>query len=229
MHQRYAFFYMPQGGTPLSEFGEAWLGWSALQSLPMPHPALPGFSPVDIAAITATPRKYGFHGTLKPPMRLRQGKTDDALMSAAEVLAARIAPFDLAPLHLTRMGGFLALTTDGNDGAMADLAATLVAGMDDFRALPDDAELARRRAAGLSPAQEVLLQKWGYPYVMDEFRFHLTLSGRLDDDTISTLMPALDDALKGIIGVPLRVSDVALAGEASDGRFHLIRRFALTG
>ena len=61
---------MPQGGTPLSEFGEAWLGWSALQSLPMPHPALPGFSPVDIAAITATPRKYGFHGTLKPPMRL---------------------------------------------------------------------------------------------------------------------------------------------------------------
>ena len=112
---------------------------------------------------------------------------------------------------------------------MADLAATLVAGMDDFRALPDDAELARRRAAGLSPAQEVLLQKWGYPYVMDEFRFHLTLSGRLDDDTISTLMPALDDALKGIIGVPLRVSDVALAGEASDGLFHLIRRFALTG
>lgn len=229
MHNRYALYYMPEPGTSLAEFGDHWLGWSTARSAPCRHPALPGFSDEAIEAITRTPRKYGFHGTLKPPMRLAPGRDLDQLIAAAERLTATIPAFTLAPLQLSRIGGFLALTTGGNDGAMASLAATLVDALDDFRAAPGEAELARRRAAGLTPNQETLLQRWGYPYVMDEFHFHLTLTGRLDDQAIADLTPALDAALDGIIGAPLEIEAVVLAGEDGDGRFHAINRLPLKG
>jgi hypothetical protein len=85
----------------------------------------------------------------------------------------------------------------------------------------------RRRSAGLTPAQEMLLTKWGYPYVMDEFRFHLTLSGKLQADELQNLKSILQNHISHLTQTPVRVDDVGLVGEAEDGRFHLIRRLPL--
>ena len=101
--------------------------------------------------------------------------------------------------------------------------------LDRFRAPPPSEETARRRTAGLSGVQEANLARWGYPFVMEEFRFHITLSGRLKQPALEAAEHALRTALDPILPRPFPVTDIALVGEGDAGRFHLIHRFALRG
>lgn len=221
-YTRYAVYYMPREGA-FADFGARWLGWDALRGADVPQPDMPG-----IAALTRTPRKYGFHGTLKPPFRLAPGTTADGLAQAVRALAAETAPATAPGLHLCRLGRFFALTIDGDEAGVARVAAACVTGLDGFRAPPTEAELARRRKANLSPRQEALLQEWGYPHVLDAFRFHLTLTERVERDALDTVEQQIRAHLPDL-PAPFRVEDIVLAAERPDGRFELVERFALTG
>lgn len=219
-YTRFAVYYLPAPG-PMATFGATWLGWDVERGVPAETLPLPGLDD-----ITMTPRKYGFHGTLKPPFRLAEGMTADGLADAVAGMAAQCAPAQAAGLRLARLGHFLALVPDGDQSGIARVAAACVTELDPFRAPASDAELARRRKAGLSAQQDALLLKWGYPYVLEEFRFHLTLSGRLEGDAdweriAADHLPALPQ--------PFEMAEVALVGERSDGRFELIQRYVLTG
>jgi hypothetical protein len=188
------------------------------------QPDIPG-----IAQITETQRKYGFHSTLKPPFRLAPGRDAEGLHEALVALAARCAPARADGLALTPLGRFLALTATGDNGDIARVAAACVADLDAFRAPPTADELARRRKAKLNPRQDGLLLRWGYPYVMDEFRFHMTLTGRLSKPDMAAARQALEVRLPPL-PAPFVLDTVALVGErAADGRFELIRRYPLTG
>ena len=222
---RYAIYYAPQPG-PLAEFAAAWLGWDPARGALVPHPALPGL-PRPVAEITEAPRKYGFHGTLKPPMRLTGSA--EALQADLGALAARLAPVTLPGLALTRIGSFLALTPLGDATPLARLAAEVVEALDPHRAPPSDAELERRRRSRLSPAQEANLARWGYPYVMEEFKFHLTLTGKLAFGEAEQVAETLQPVLAPLLPQPFDICDLCLFGEAEDGRFHLVHRYALTG
>lgn len=213
---RFAVYYLPRGD--LAQFGAAWLGWDVDAGTPVPQPDVPG-----IAEATETPRKYGFHGTLKPPFRLADGTDVAGLTRAVTDLAARTAPAQADGLRVARIGRFLALVPQGDASGIARVAGACVTELDRFRAPAPGAELTRRRAAGLTPAQDALLLQWGYPYVLDEFRFHLTLSGKLDDSA------ALEAALSPPLPRPFRLDQIALVGERPDGRFQTIARFDLTG
>lgn len=226
MFHRYAVYYTPEPGTPLAEFGADWLGWDSAKGAARTHPVMDG---LDMAQITATPRKYGFHGTIKPPFRLADGMTAEALADALATLCADAAPVTLDGLHLARLGRFLALVPTGDASALAGLAARAVKELDIFRAPATDAELAKRRAARLSPAQDAHLVQWGYPYVLDEFRFHLTLSGRLDPDLATATEAALETPMSQLTLAPYRMTGLTLLGEDAAGMFHQIHRYALTG
>lgn len=219
--RRYAVYYAPEPG-PFAAFGAAWLGWDAEAGRAVPHPDVPG---LDVAALTRTPRKYGFHGTLKPPFR----PTGDvsALPGAIDRLARTIPRFAAPPLRLSRIGPFLALVPSAPCPALEALAAACVRSLDAFRAPPAEAELAKRRAAGLSPRQEALLAAWGYPHVLDEFRFHLTLTGALDETACDAAEAALRPLVAPFCAAPMPVTAITLFGEAEDGRFHILRRFPL--
>ncbi|MCA8883915.1 MAG: DUF1045 domain-containing protein [Rhodobacteraceae bacterium] len=227
MFTRYAIYYTPEPG-PLASFGAGWLGWDAAMGRDCAHPDVPGL-PDSVAALTATPRKYGFHGTIKPPFRLADGHSADDLAAALTRLCATRAAVRLDGLGLTRIGRFLALTPLGDTRALADLAGAAVAGLDAFRAPATEAELARRRAGRLSDRQDALLVRWGYPYVMEEFRFHLTLTGPLDPAALQAAEAALRPLVEGVAPGPVTVGDLTLLGEAEDGRFHHIARAALSG
>jgi len=221
-YRRYGVYYAPKSGSDLARFGASWLGWDAEVGEEVAHPD----APVDVAAITATPRKYGFHGTLKPPF---VPNTDVAMLNdAIEMVAAAHAPFTAPPMRLKRIGPFLALTLSAPSEPLATLAAACVMDLDVFRTPPTEAELAKRRAAGLSPAQDALLKRWGYPYLMEEFRFHLTLSGALSDEDAVAAEAALTPLVASLTQ-PLEVEELTLFGEAEDGRFHIVRRFQLGG
>ncbi|MEM8754768.1 MAG: DUF1045 domain-containing protein [Pseudomonadota bacterium] len=225
-YRRHAVYFSPPAGDPLAAFGAAWLGWDAEAGEARAHPAVPGL-PMAVEAITETPRKYGLHGTLKPPMRL---SGDEAAFEAAlAALAERTAPFEAPPLRLSRFGGFLALTPGGWSEPLADLAFACVRELDRFRAAPTEDELAKRRAKGLTERQEEMLSAWGYPYVGPEFRFHLTLTGWFETATADAIREALAPHVAPFCEAPLAVEDVAWFGEAEDGRFHLVKRFPLKG
>lgn len=222
---RFAIYYAPEPGA-LADFTAAWLGWDAATGTTCPHPEVPGL-PRPVAEITATPRKYGFHGTLKPPFRLTGSRA--ALERDLAALAARLAPAEMPGLALSRLGSFLALTPQGDTAPLSRLAAEVVRGLDAHRASASEAELERRRKARLSPAQEENLLRWGYPYVMDAFRFHLTLSGRLPPDELEAVAQALEPVLAPLLPTPFRVAELCLFGEDHAGRFHLLHRYALAG
>ncbi len=221
-YSRYAVYYMPQGDA-LAAFGASWLGWNVECGAPRDDVRYAPYS-----GWTQTPRKYGFHGTLKPPIRLAKGKSEAELSAALHTLTTELAPGVCDGLELARLGRFLALVPKGDQSSLARVAGHLVTELDAFRAPASDAELTRRRSAGLTPTQDALLLKWGYPYVLEEFRFHLTLTGKLGTDDIG----AAHDLLQGVLPplpAPFIIDAVALAGERADGHFELIRSYPLRG
>lgn len=224
---RYAIYYTPEPG-PLADFGASWLGWDVTSGTARAHLQVPGL-PAPIEKITDTPRKYGFHGTIKPPMALAEGTSPAGLQKAMADFCATRAPVVLDGLALTRLGGFLAMTPVGDQGALSALAGATVKALDSFRAPQTEAQLARRRAAGLSDRQEANLVQWGYPYVLEEFRFHLTLTGKLERDQLEATRAAIAPLVGAAAPGPVTIRDLTLLGEAEDGRFHQITRCALTG
>lgn len=212
---RYALYCLP-GGT-LGAAGAAWLGWDAATGQARPAAAPEGW--------VARPRRYGFHATLKPPMRLAPGRSVQALETACADLAARLAPARAEGLEVTVHRGFVALTPVGAHD-LGRVADACVDALDAFRAPAPPEETARRRAGGLTPAQEANLVSWGYPFVMDTFRFHITLSGRLADPAPAA---AAARAHFGALPTPFILGEIALCEEGPDGAFRLRRRHPLTG
>lgn len=219
--QRYAVYYAPDDPA-LAAFGATWLGWDVEHGRPCQQPAIEG-----IQAITKAPQKYGFHGTLKPPFRLAEGKSSDALAQAVAKLASTRAPVTLDGLALARLGNFLALVPEGDAAGLSGLAFACVSELDTFRDPPTKAELERRRAAGLSAEQDALLLNWGYPYVGNAFRFHLTLTGKLAPAELEKTVASLETALP-VLPRPYQIASIALVGQREDGMFQLIQRHALT-
>lgn len=222
-YSRFAIYYLLPNG-PLADFGASWLGWDVETGTAAAHPDLP----LDVAAITETPRKYGLHGTLKPPFRLNTGLTQADVETAAADLAAKLAPVEMQALTLSNIGRFIALTAVGDASDLTDLATACVVELDHLRAPATDAELARRRAAGLTDRQDAYLMEWGYPYVMEDFKFHITLSGKLDADTAARTTDALTPILSPLLPAPFVINDIGLVGERADGRFEVIQRYTLS-
>ena len=161
---RHALYFLPPKGSGLEEFGVSWLGWSITEGSVVAHPQI---ADLPIASITKRPRRYGFHGTLKAPFRLADGVRESDLITEATALVSSIPAFEMPALQITSLGSFLAFVPEELSVELQHLASSLVQELDILRAPLSNAELARQRRVGLTPAQEILLKKWGYPYVMD--------------------------------------------------------------
>jgi hypothetical protein len=220
-----ALYWAPELTDPLHARGSAWLGRDAETGAPVAQPVLPG---LDIAAITADARGYGLHATLKPPFRLRVSWTE--AMQAAEDLATGIAPFDLPPLAVRDLDGFLALREAAPCPALRALSDACVEALDPCRLPAEEHEIARRRKAGMTPAQEALLARWGYPYVFDEWRFHVTLTRRLTAAEQAVVLPAAEGFVGAAAGVARRVSALCVFTQAGPGApFLVAERLPLRG
>jgi len=187
---RYAIYYSPKIKSPLWTFGAQWLGRTSKRL------SVDGLSQKAIANMTEAPAHYGFHATLKPPFVLGKGVAFEDLDEALEKFAESCKPITIPALELAVLDDFLALRPKAGSKDLDDLAADCVKVFDKFRAPPTAKELGKRMQADLSKNQKKMLEKWGYPYVLDEFRFHMTLTERLEKknrtETIAALSPILD-------------------------------------
>jgi putative phosphonate metabolism protein len=225
---RYAIYWAPAADSVLADLGSSWLGRDSEGGAVAPRPALAGFEPARLEALTAEPCRYGLHATLKPPFALAVGTDVAMLRQALTDLAAATRPFVMPAPRVTELDRFIALTQPASSPALDALAERCVVEFDRFRRPPSPAELARRRAAGLTSAQEAHLARWGYPYVLDCFRFHVTLTGPLDPAEASRLRTPLAALFQPVTRAPILFDEIALFHEPSAGApFRLIERFAL--
>ncbi|MFC3569036.1 DUF1045 domain-containing protein [Paracoccus simplex] len=222
--KRFAVYYAPPPGA-FADLAARWLGWDAVSGQACAPPDLD----LPVAEITAEPRRYGFHGTVKPPFRLAPGATPGDLDAAMKGLAGRLAPVLLPGLRLASLDGFLALVPEGDTTPLQRLAATVVRNLDPLRAPLTEAEIARRRPERLTPPQRALLERWGYPHVMEEFRFHLTLTDRLPVGMAGRAQAALAAHFAPVLPRPFVIDALCLFGEPKDGGFRLLHRYDLAG
>ncbi|HEX2560322.1 DUF1045 domain-containing protein [Phenylobacterium sp.] len=226
MSPRYAVYYAPPAGSALWRKASAWLGRDADTGEALARPALPGLEGLDLDALTADPRGYGFHATLKAPFELAADRTEAELLAFAGQFAADRPAFE-AEIAPAALGAFLAFRPLGASPAIAALAADCVRAFDPFRAPLSEFDLARRRKAPLTPEQDAQLVQWGYPYVFGDFRFHMTLTGSIRDEAVrARVLAALQAHFAEETG-PHRFAGIAIFKQPDrTAPFTILERFA---
>ncbi|GHE72413.1 phosphonate metabolism protein [Camelimonas fluminis] len=224
---RYAIYFTPAPQSPLHQRGGALLGYDCYSGVRTP-PAGPADIPApELAASVQEAWKYGFHATIKPPFNLREGTDASQLQERLADWAANTAPLSIGTMRVAGPGNFVALEPETPSLALQMFAAETVAWFDDFRAPLTPTDLARRPPERLTPRQRVLQQRWGYPYVFEAFRFHMTLSDALTRDRLAAWRAAL-----GAWFGPLDLTIDALTLLAQDergGPFRVVSRHRLAG
>ena len=216
---RYAIFYAPPANSPLWTFGSALLGYDAQTGERLtPSPPVP-----DWLALTEEPRRYGFHGTLRAPFHLREETSATALLRAAKALAQRWRPFVMPPLRVGLLDSFVALVPFTRSGILDELAADCVTVCDPFRAPLTPADRARRVPSRLTARQIAYMDRWGYPYVFEDFRFHMTLTGALPEECREPIRSEIEGRF-GSLGHAVPVEGIAIFRQ--DNRAEPFRVFA---
>lgn len=227
--RRYAVYLAPPADSALWRFGSAVLGYDAETGVAPAPPDIAGFDAEAWQAATEEPRRYGFHGTLKAPFRLADGTSEDDLVQCMSRCAAGHHAFEMPPLEVRAISSFVALVPAVPSPKLEDLARSAVLELDGLRAPLSASEIARRKPDRLSARQLGYLEAYGYPYVLDEFRFHMTLTGPLPETERGHALNALAAAFAASGGdVPAVVGDFALYVQEPGARpFRLARRFPL--
>lgn len=216
--ERYALYYTPEPASALGRFGAGVLG----------DGPLPGWAAATrgaLAAVTAEARIYGFHATLKAPMRLAPGATEGDLLEACAALAAHRRAVPVGRLEVAGLGGFVALVPEAPPPELGLFAAECVAALDPLRAPLTPAERDRRHPDRLDPRGRALLDRWGYPHVFEAFRFHMTLTGRLPAEQRDLWLARLAEACPEIA---LAIDAVTVLRQDGAAPFRILRRIPFT-
>lgn len=223
---RCAIYFVPSKDQGLCRTAGLWLRRDPYTGGAIAEPVA-GLSEEQHALVTAAPRRYGFHATIKAPFRLADGYTLELVQRRLGVFAASVPPFEIE-LAIERLGSFYALVLMRPSSALAELAARVVTEFDQFRAVLDEGDLARRNVSQLTERQLSHLVSWGYPYVFDQFQFHMTLTGPVPQAE----RVAVENALAAHFGSEThraQVSQLVLAIEPTDNApflVHSIHPFA---
>jgi hypothetical protein len=228
VNPRYAIYFVPAADSALYRFGAAALGYDCYtgNDIGFPDPL-----PVEQAIwrdLTGEPRRYGFHATLKAPFHLANETGESDLVEEFRRFSGSIHSAPVFEPMIAAMQGFIAIIPTAADAAIDRLAAACVTAFDRFRA-PLSAEDRNRRVIGLSERQVGNLDRWGYPFVFDDFRLHLTLTGRLDADRQAAVQSFLRDRFVAACGSRLLPVDrlALLRQDRPDVRFVVIRHAAI--
>jgi putative phosphonate metabolism protein len=213
---RFAVYFTPPPHEPLTRLAARWLGRDPFTGEAAEPPEVSTLGPAEIAFHTAAPRRYGFHATLKAPFNLAPDETETSLNAALAGFAAGAGPFDVR-LTVGRIDGFFALVPAGPAPLLNRLADDVVAAFDRFRAPLSEGEIERRNPDSLSAEEFRNLHRWGYPYVFDTFRFHMTLTGRVGADEAERVRAALDEVFGALVAQPVTIGGLALFVEPAPG------------
>lgn len=228
-YPRYATYFVPSADSALYGFGASLLGYDAYTGEPLPFPQNIETEIDGWKLLSADPRKYGFHATLKAPISLAAGRTETHLAAAIETFARapraipRIAP------EVHSIGSFIAIVPDAPCPELQHLASACVTVFDDFRAPLTAEDRARRNVASLTDTQVTHLERWGYPYVFEDFRFHMTLTGSLPPERRPSILDIMQRRFAALELQSVPVDRLALLRQNNPAStFQIIAHWSLT-
>ncbi len=219
---RYAIYFTPPQDSALTSAAESWLGRSAFTGAASAIPA-------EREAVTISARRYGFHATLKAPFRLADGMSEADLLDAFGNWTASRAAFTGPRLVIKQIDGFFALVPETRNEELDALARDVVIDFEPFRAPLTAHDMSRRNPDRLTVAERAMLEAYGYPYVLDEFRFHMTLTDRIAEADAPQMRARLEEHFGAAIETPVAISSLAIFAEPLSGapfRVHAFRNFA---
>lgn len=207
---RYAIYFTPAEHDALTEKASRWLGRSAFSSAR--HEDYNEY-----AEITAEPRRYGFHATLKAPFELSSERSEAELLDALHAFATRWHSFEIPRLVIGSLGSFFALVPDRLYPPLQEFAAEVVEYFERFRAPLSESDIERRKPQNLTERQRQNLSLWGYPHVMEDFRFHMTLTGPIEESAREKMAAVLAAEFADFTDRPLAISGLGLFMEPARG------------
>ena len=227
-YKRYAIYYAPIENPELDLFGKCWLGWDPYkgeETTKSDLSKLPSFK--KFSSLVLTPKQYGFHGTIKAPFRLKNKYTYNDLENKVCEISKQIQSFHLDKLVIKKLGNFIALTPSKNL-KVNDVSNKFVEGLDFLRDDLSEDEIKKRHPHKLSFVQKKMLFKWGYPYVFNEFKFHLTLTGKLRIEEIDNVYKYLQTILKSVNLRKIHFKSICIFGQKTDEKFYFIKKINFT-
>jgi len=220
--QRYGLYFAPPADHPLWLAGCTWLGRDAQAGKPLSPPARPEVS---------TPWRYGFHATLKAPLRLQPGLTENDFLQAVQAWASQQTAFLMPALEVAELGDFLALRPVEiipAEHPLRRLADACVLELDPWRAALTEVQQQRYLQHHLTTRQRGHVERLGYAHVLEDWRFHMTLSNGLGAPERAALKPLAQAHFAAALGAPLWCGELCVfTEEAADAPFFLTHRFAL--
>jgi putative phosphonate metabolism protein len=217
MPQRFALYFAPPTSDSLWIRAAQWLGRDPAGGTP-PAAAIPGIDALRRWTASESARRYGFHATIKAPMALADGETRAALEAELERFGPTRAQVEIGRLKVASIEGFIALIPQNQSQALTAFAADVVTHFDRFRAPLTAIERDKRSGSGrLSPRQVELLDRYGYPYVLEEFQFHMTLTDRLRDADRDQIMAAAREWFAPVLERAYMLDRIALFHESAPG------------
>lgn len=209
---RYAIYFVPDAQSDLYRCGSAIIGYDCYAGTPLDFPDALKYDSSDWRELTNEPRRYGFHATLKAPFRLREPHGEAELIDAMGNFARQRDPVRIAAPAVRSLDGFIAIVPSEPIPALDALAAACTTSFDSFRAPMSPQERDRRMAVGLSERQVENLDRWGYPFVLSDFRFHMTLTGRIETRRRAAILASVSSCVQCMGGNrSLPVDRLALA------------------
>jgi len=180
--------------------------------------------------IVLEPQHYGFHATLRPPFQPTENADREAISGLVSTLAASLTPVTIPSLVLRRISRCFALVPAEPHSGLNTLAAACVRTFEPMRKPLDKGEFTRRRHSNLTDRQLRLLARWGYPYVMEEYLFHLTLTGPINGEDVSVARQALESHFAPLLQRSMRIDALSLVYQPNrDANFRRIGLFPLNG
>lgn len=229
MSRRVAVYAAPPPGSALHGFASAWLGRDAETGAAVEQPVIAGLAADRLLRITSSPRHYGFHATLKAPFAAADGITPEQVHREVGALARQLRPTSV-PLVLGSLSGFLALVPAATSAAVQAIADACTVELDHLRAPPSEAELAQRRQATLSAREHEHLARFGYPYVLGDFRYHMTLTGRLAEPGLGRVRAILAGLSEPLCAAPFLLDALVVFEQpAREAPFVVTGRYRLAG
>ncbi|MXQ13332.1 DUF1045 domain-containing protein [Microvirga makkahensis] len=202
---RAAIYFTPSKNDPLTLRAAEWLGRDAFDDRIVRDPD------PKIDVLVSEPVRYGFHATLKAPFRLADGTTLNDLDRELAAFAQRTQAVALGTLAVTRLDSFFALTVQTAHPRLLQFEEAIRITFEPFRAPLTEQEAARRNPQNLSERQKANLSRWGYPYVGQDFRFHMTLTNSIvDEDEAAQVAKRLHSQFNPILETPVVIDALAL-------------------
>lgn len=214
---RYAIYFAPEPASQLATLSASWIGRDAATKKPVQQPDFDTLGADELAGITGPARRYGFHATLKAPFRLADGVSERDLIAAMEAFCADRPRIALEGLKVGSIDGFVALLPAGDVAELNAFAGDVVSAFDGCRAELTESEIERRNPDGLSLVQLRNLMRWGYPYVFDCFRFHMTLTSRVPGQAIDRVLRAAREHFAPVTEQEISIDALTLFVEPEPG------------